>query len=299
MTTTTMTQSTNMRHYSLLGGMMLCYIALALVAFFNHEATTTGIILLVIGAILCMSWTVWQRVNPLEMTDDCLRNIRLAQAVVMLVSAAMFALFSFSHMRTFTSLSVFMMLTTLYSMLQLHTFRARTRASVQLEWLVVVSVSAFMVGFAVVRHIHYWSLKTLGFTVLMMIVIVMIFVLQQILNIRLSGKVYPFATTLLAAFFMTCHVAMTVCLALTYFSDIDLLWLVTSLFILSLIGLISLATWQVTLPYAGRAYLELLYAVALFMLGFNILMIYAHFSIWTVTCTIMSVVYTRFLLDEW
>lgn len=296
MTTTTLNQTSSFKHYGLLGGMLACYAVLAIVALMSHKATTTVSILFSIGTICGVAWYVWQKLQPSEMDVSCLKILRMAQAIVMLLGAAMFAMFSFVDVHLFLTLSVFTMILTLCSMLQLHT---RTRASIQLEWFVLVSITAFFIGFSFMKHFHYWNLKTLGFIVLMAIVIILIFVLQQILNICLSGKDYPVATTLLAVFFIACHVLMTICLALMYFSDAELLWLVVSLFIVSLIGVISLATWQVTLPYAGSKYLELLYVVSLFMLGFNLWMIYMHFSVWTVTCTVMSAVYAHFLLDEW
>lgn len=299
MTTITVDQTAHLKHYGLLGGMLVCYALVAIVALQSHDATTAVSILFGIGTACGVGWYVWQRLSPTQMDVQCLKVLRLAQAIVMLLGAAMFAMFSFVDVQLFVTLAVFTMLVTLCSMLQLHTFQARTRASIQLEWRVVASITAFIIGFSVVKHLHYWSLKTLGFVVLMAIVIVMIFVLQQILNICISGKQYPMATTLLAVFFIACHMLMTICLALTYFSDASLLWLVVSLFILSLIGVIALATWQMTLPYAGSMYLELLYVFSLFMLGFNLWMLYVHFSVWTVTCTLMSVVYAHFLLDEW
>lgn len=299
MTTITLDQTAHVKHYGLLGGMLVCYAILAIVALLSHDATTAGSILFGIGTACFIGWYVWQRLRPSNMDAQCLKVLRVAQAIVMLLGAAMFAMFSFVDVQLFLTYAVFTMLVTLCSMLQLHTFRARTRASIQLEWCMLASITAFMIGFSVVRHFHYWNLKTIGFVVLMAIVIVMIFVLQQILNICVSGKQYPMTTTLLAVFFIACHIVMTICLALTYFSDAALLWLVVSLFIISLIGVIALATWQMTLPYAGSMYLELLYVVSLFMLGFNLWMLYVHFSVWTVTCTIMSAVYAHFLLDEW
>lgn len=290
--------------HSLLMLALILYGFIPSFAFRHHETLTLSIVLFIVATLLVAGWIYWQTVNPELLDARFVEMIRIALAVIISLLVVMLALFALSYNQqrepvfsSFATLAMVMLLLTLLFTVYIHTFSRRK--STELEWLLIVGVSAFSIGYVLVQQHDYWSLRTVALFVVLFIVIAGLFIAQQTMNLVIAGDEYPLLTISLAALFVGSTLLMSVCLVLDFFIETSLLWLVVALLLVSAIGMIALTTWQITLTYAGRPYLELLYGVSLVTLALMMWLLFHQLTALHLVVAGISLVYVRFFLKEW
>lgn len=290
--------------HSLLVVALVLYGFIPTFAFRHHETFTLSLVLFIGATVLMGGWIYWQTVKPVRLEARFVDILRIALAIIISLLTIMLALFALSYNQqrepvfsSFATLASVMLLLTLLFACYLHTFSRRQ--STELEWLFIVGVSAFSVGYVLVQQHDYWTLRTVGLFALLFVVIAGLFIVQQTMNLIIAGDKYPLLTTSLAALFVGSTLLMSVCLVLDFFIETSLLWLIIALFLLSVVGMIALTTWQITLTYAGRPYLELLYGVSLVTLTMMMWLLYYELSALHLIVTFISLAYVRFFLKEW
>lgn len=290
--------------HSLLAVALVLYAVIPSLAFRYHETLTISLVLFIIATLFAGSWIYLQTVQPDILSQRLVEIIRVLLAVIISLVTIMLALFALSYKQSgepvfssFATLATVMLLATLAFSVYLHTFSRRK--NIKLEWLIIASISAFSLGYVFVRHYDYWSLRTVGLLFLVVAIIAGLFVAQQTMNLVIDGSDYPLLTTALAALFVGSMLLMSICLVLNFFVKASLLWLVIALLIIAVIGMIALSTWQITLTYAGRPYLELLYGMSLVTMVLMLWLLFHELSVIHLIVGCMSVVYVRFFLKEW
>lgn len=290
--------------HSLLAVALLLYVVIPSLAFRYHETLTTSLVLFMLATLFAAGWIYWQTVQPEALSQRFMEIVRVLLAVIISLVTMMLALFALSYKQSgepifssFATLAMIMLIATLAFAVYIHTFSRRK--NIKLEWLIIASVSAFSLGYVLVRHYDYWTLRTVGLLFLVVAIMAGIFIAQQTMNLVIDGSNYPLLTTALAALFVGSMLLISICLVLDFFVKASLLWLVIALLIIAVIGMIALSTWQITLTYAGRPYLELLYGLSLVTLALMLWLLYYDLSVIHLIVGCMSIVYVRFFLKEW
>lgn len=290
--------------HSLLAAALLLYVVIPSLAFRYHETLTTSLVLFMLATLFAAGWIYWQTVQPEVLSQRFVEIIRVLLAVIISLVTMMLALFALSYKQSgepifssFATLAMIMLIATLAFAVYINTFSRRK--NIKLEWLIIASVSAFSLGYVLVRHYDYWTLRTVGLLFLVVAIMAGIFIAQQTMNLVIDGSNYPLLTTALAALFVGSMLLISICLVLDFFVKASLLWLVIALLIIAVIGMIALSTWQITLTYAGRPYLELLYGLSLVTLALMLWLLYYDLSVIHLIVGCMSIVYVRFFLKEW